>query len=285
MTPSERIKYIIEISKVLGKEDWSVIDLTLKQFQLPWTDQWDGSQTDYVIKMIDDSTDQKILDLSKHLGIAGELESIQLPSFWRANQPRIFISHLSEIKDKAISIKAELEKYSISAFVAHEDIEPTTDWQTEIEIALSTMDVLVALLSPGFNESKWTDQEVGVAIGRAIPIVSIRLGLDPYGFIGKYQGLPGLNKPDTKIAKELTEIFLAKPNITTKITAGIVQKFSNSESFEDAKKNMTFLEMCEHLTSDMTKQLQKAAMENSQIKNSFGVPERLERLIDKISEK
>ena len=284
MTPSERIKYIIEISKVLGKEDWSVIDLTLKHFHLPWTDEWKGSQPDYVINMIDDVTDQKILDLSKHLGIAGELESIESPSFWKANQPRIFISHLSEIKDKAISIKTELGKYSISAFVAHEDIEPTAEWQTEIEIALSTMDALVALLSPGFNESKWTDQEVGVAIGRAVPIVSIRLDLDPYGFIGKYQGLPGSKKSESKIAQELTEIFLKKPNINAKITAGIVQKFSNSDSFEEAKRNMTSLEMCEHLTSDMTKQLQKAAKENNQIIDAFGIPKRLEKLIDKIGD-
>ena len=56
------------------------------------------------------------------------------------------------------------------------------------------MDALIAILTPGFNESKWTDQEIGVAIGRKVPIVPIRIGLDPYGFIGKYQALQGAGR-------------------------------------------------------------------------------------------
>jgi hypothetical protein len=33
------------------------------------------------------------------------------------------------------------------------DIEPTRKWQDEIELALSTADALVAMLTPGFHES------------------------------------------------------------------------------------------------------------------------------------
>jgi len=51
------------------------------------------------------------------------------------------------------------------------------------------MDGMIVILHPGFQESKWTDQEVGVAIGRMVPIIPIKVGLDPYGFIGKYQAL------------------------------------------------------------------------------------------------
>ena len=53
------------------------------------------------------------------------------------------------------------------------------------------MDALAAILTPGFNESKWTDQEVGVAVGRGSLIIPIRKGMNPYGFIGKYQGMQG----------------------------------------------------------------------------------------------
>ena len=40
-----------------------------------------------------------------------------------------------------------------------------------------------------FHESDWTDQEVGFALARRVPIMAVRLGRDPYGFIGRFQGL------------------------------------------------------------------------------------------------
>jgi hypothetical protein len=51
------------------------------------------------------------------------------------------------------------------------------------------MDGFVALMTDKFHESNWTDQEVGYAFARGVPIIAARLGRDPYGFIGKFQGL------------------------------------------------------------------------------------------------
>ena len=51
------------------------------------------------------------------------------------------------------------------------------------------MDAFVALLTEGFHDSLWTDQEVGFALSRGVPILAVRLGKDPYGFIGKFQAL------------------------------------------------------------------------------------------------
>jgi len=282
MTPSERINQIKDISEVLSKEDYSIVNLTLEQFGLP-TQYWeDFDAVPYVVAMLRNVSDESLLELSKHLGTASELESIDPPSFWESNQPRIFISHLSKIKDTTISIKEELEKYSIAAFVAHSDIEPTKEWQSEIEIALSTMDALVALLSPGFKESNWTDQEVGVAIGRAVPIVPVRMDLDPYGFIGKFQGLQGKGKDDQTIAREIVKIFITKPSIEPKITSGIVEKFINSGSYANAKRNMGNLELCRHLTPDMVQKLNEAATKNSQIRDVRAVTIRLRQLIKEI---
>lgn len=110
MTPSERIKYIKQISKLLGKEKWELIDLTLKQFSLPWTNQWDGAnRVDYVMDMIDTASDESLLTLSKHLGIVSEIVSIKIPLFWKPSQPRVFITHLAKIKDKAATLRNNLE--------------------------------------------------------------------------------------------------------------------------------------------------------------------------------
>ena len=93
------------------------------------------------------------------------------------------------MKCDTATLKDALRYYGISAFVAHEDIHPTKEWQDEIENALSTMDGFVALMTSGFHNSDWTDQEVGYALARAVPIIAMRLERDPYGFLGKFQAL------------------------------------------------------------------------------------------------
>jgi hypothetical protein len=105
------------------------------------------------------------------------------------NNFRVFLSHKSEVKKQTPELKEGLRPFGVSCFVAHVDIHPTKLWQDDIESALSSQDAFVALLTDKFHESEWTDQEVGFALARGVPIVAVRLGRDPYGFIGKFQGL------------------------------------------------------------------------------------------------
>jgi hypothetical protein len=102
---------------------------------------------------------------------------------------KLFISHLSNHKKKASDLQKVLKRYGISSFVAHEDIEPSKEWQNEIENALHTMDALTAILMDGFKESNWCDQEIGFALGKGVLIIPIKKDINPYGFIGKYQAI------------------------------------------------------------------------------------------------
>ena len=104
MNPSERIKHIKAIAEELGKEDWALIDFTLRQFNLPWSDAWNGDgAVNYVIDMTGDADSGVLIELGKHLGTVSELESSESPTFWQENEPRIFISHLVAIKGKTVS--------------------------------------------------------------------------------------------------------------------------------------------------------------------------------------
>lgn len=282
MTPSQRITCIREIASALGSEEWGLIDLTLKQFGLPWTDQWQsGDRTAYVIDMVSTAADDKLLDLGKHLGVESELAQVEAPSFWHVQEPRVFIGHVSSFKKGATDFKAGLNLFGINGFVAHEDIEPTKKWQDEIELALSTMDALLALLTPGFCESKWTDQEVGVAVGRRIPVIPIRVGLDPYGLIGKYQAVQGAGRKIPDICDEILTILLQKPGIGARITDALVRQLAASGSWAEAKRNMDYLERCQHLKPEMIKVIEKTMEENSQVREAWGVPERIKTLIKK----
>jgi hypothetical protein len=53
------------------------------------------------------------------------------------------------------------------------------------------MDALLALLTPGFTASIWCNQEVGWALGRECVALSLKLGEDPRGFVGRFQAIPG----------------------------------------------------------------------------------------------
>jgi hypothetical protein len=108
---------------------------------------------------------------------------------WGTGKIRVFLSHKSEYKNETANLKEELSKHNITCFVAHEDVEPTREWQSEIENALFSMDVLVALMTEGFQNSRWTDQEIGIALGRGKRVISVNLGTAPYGFVGKVQAL------------------------------------------------------------------------------------------------
>ena len=97
----------------------------------------------------------------------------------------IFLSHKVEVKEEVQALKEGLEFYGVEAFVAHADIFPGTEWQKEILDALDHMDAFVPILTEGFRDSEWTDQEVGYAIAADVPIIPLRIDLDPYGFHGQ----------------------------------------------------------------------------------------------------
>ena len=121
---------------------------------------------------------------------------------WRPGYFRLFISHLSDFKESASNLKECLLNYGIDGFVAHEDITPSKEWEKEIEAALFSLDALCAIVTPGFDRSRWCDQEVGIALGRKKMVFSIKKGKNPYGFFGKYQALPS-QKNASDMAKEV----------------------------------------------------------------------------------
>jgi hypothetical protein len=123
------------------------------------------------------------------IGATKQASEASIKRLWSENKYRVFLSHKAEVKKETAQVKDRLALFGISCFVAHEDIHPTMEWQDEIENALATMDAFVGLMTDNFHESDWTDQEVGYAFARGIPIVAVRLGRNPYGFIGKFQGL------------------------------------------------------------------------------------------------
>lgn len=284
---SERLRLLDAIRKALSLEEWYVIDTTLKAFGLDTSDTWNGERGAYVLEMASAASDTVLVDLAKYIGFElppriGEAFGEQLigkPEFWRPKMLKVFISHLAAERQFAGELRKELLKFGISSFVAHDDIEPTKEWQVEIERALGTCDALVALLHPGFHCSNWTDQEIGFVMGRRRPTYTVRLGETPYGFIGRVQAFNGLGKTPKRLAAELFDAY-RKNALTNSILAdACVSLFEESDSFQQAKERVALLEQLDVWNDGFSERLLLALQNNNQISGSFGVPGRVKSLV------
>lgn len=180
--------------------------------------------------------------------------SLTSADFWKEGFLKLFVSHLSENKARMSAMKNEFDKWGISAFIAHEDIEPSREWRNEVEAALETMDVMVAVVQPGFRESDWCCQEVGYALGRKVDIIPLRAGMDPFGFFGKYQGIQIKGKTPMKASTDVINSLLKKPKHRTKLLQSIGKAFSSLKS-DDKISNIKLLDSWSVSTDEQIKLL------------------------------
>jgi len=284
LTTSQKIELIKSVANHLDLEDYPVIDLTLSQFGFPVSSTWNGNKYDYLINHVQAGTENQLIDIAQHVGIAlkevGAVATFD-PPFWKKSRLRVFISHLSANKFFAAELQQALDGYGISGFVAHNDIEPTLEWQNEIVAALATCHSLVALLHPNFHSSNWTDQEIGFAMGRGVPVFSIRMGHDPYGFIGKFQGFNGINKTPLLLASELFQTYRDNKQTQDAIAEAVVSMFESSNTFAVAKRLAGLLETLTIWKPDFSTRISSALEHNDQVNGSWGVPDKVAGLIAK----
>lgn len=283
MKRSDRVALIKKLGSRLSDLEWHDLDLTLRQFGLPWTDQWEGGDKyAYCIHHIEDASSEVLGELHEHLfdgkAFAGAvLDEARGP--WADGPFRLFISHLSRDKIFVAEIKQHLAELAIDGFVAHEDIDPTKEWEREIEVALASCDALAALMTPAFHESKWTDQEIGFCVRRRVLIIPVRMGIDPYGFIARYQALQGTGKTTEQLAKGLFDILCEHDLTSTTMSRAIVNQFEESGSFADAKRNAALLRSVRQWTPELLRRVDEAIERNGQIESAWGVPTTVRALI------
>jgi hypothetical protein len=283
LSSSERAILIKGITEMLSLERWACIDSTLGNFLLPTDTEWNGNPTNYVAKMVENASDQVLTDLAEHVGFPfqEEFSEIELPNFWQKRMLKVFVSHLADYRDYAGKLQEALLSLGISCFVAHKDIEPTLVWQDEILAALTTCDALVALLHPNFHASKWTDQEIGFAMGLGVPTFAVRLGEEPYGFISRFQAFSGSGKIPNQMARELFDKYRKNNHTKRRMGGVLVDLFANNTNYAETKERIVFLEELEDWEPSFTKRIRAGEKSNSQIRDAWGVPDRIKSLIAK----
>lgn len=288
MKALEKIKLIDDIGRELqSRMTFSEIDTYLTTYGIPTDHQPSyNSKYVYVKEILPKISDEIVIEIANELNIQHNFQT-KLPNFkdntttfWKTGHFKLFVSHLSRFKKTIGHLKKELEKYGISSFVAHEDIEPTKEWQDEIEKGLFSMDALCAVLMPGFKESNWTDQEIGVAIGRGVLIIPIRRELDPYGFIGKYQGLQAYGKNVDEVAEDIFEVISKNPKTRNKIINYLVDLFLLSNEANEAIERINSLKKINDFPVDKINLLNQRITENKNL-NDKNVLKEFNSLISK----
>jgi hypothetical protein len=278
----DKIKLIDMIASVLQEQmTFSEIDSYFETYKIPTnhTPSYNSKKV-YVKEVLPKIPDDIILKIAEELEIKHSYGQVQIKekfiirensSLWKPGHYKLFLSHLASFKVTISQLKNELEKYGISSFVAHEDIEPAKEWQVEIEKGLFSMDALCAILMPGFNDSKWTDQEIGFAIGRELLIIPVRRDLDPYGFIGKYQGIQAKGKNIGEVAEAIFNIISTHEKTKSLYISNIVDLLLLSNNINDIRNRINSINKIDNFPIEKAKQIHEGITENK----NFNKPETL----------
>jgi TIR domain len=190
-------------------------------------------------------------------------------AFWRPNSVRLFMSHRDTHKKTAHALAELLNEFAISSFVAHDTIEPDSVWQNEIEKALDTMEVMIALISDDFFESAWTNQEIGFALGKGVPVVLVRIGsVDPKGFLHMRQAVKTSASQLPTAIEPILRIIKSRVDMEDRLREEFVSRFIVSENWATSEERFKRMLTLSGYGQLHVNKIIQAFGQNSQLYNS-----------------
>lgn len=200
--------------------------------------------------------------------------------FYTGKTIRIFLSYPSEDGAIAANIKYGLECFGMEVFLAHEDISPSKEWQNEIERTLRSCDVFLPLLTENYEFSPWTDQEAGMAFALGKIIIPLKVKINPYGFIARYQALK--IKPDfvEVSCHEIIKIMECEPELIESLKDCIIRSFVNSSSFVDANYKSKMLAKLGPFNKNQLNEIVRAYLYNTQVSGGYNARTYVKTLFD-----
>jgi hypothetical protein len=271
----DRAGLIKRLARSLSVDSWANMAFTLRQFDVS-TDVIDGWQNyyEFALLALEQARDDQLIELQRH--VLPDDASLALTASlndgpWEAGAFRLFVSHTNANRQRAGGLRRVLGGWGVDAFVAHDTIEPTREWQDVIEAALMTCDALCALVTEDFVQSRWCDQEVGFAVARGILVVPLKVGADPHGFIGKYQALTIQEATSVlDVAGKLFEALAKGPTTALAMAPAIVRRYEKSGSFDNTRAAFALMRAIPGpaWTPAMMEQVERAAAENTQVQHA-----------------
>jgi hypothetical protein len=214
-------------------------------------------ENEYFSKIIFESEDDTDPQCQQAIYLAQKpLPNPESLDIWAKGCIRLFISHRDTHKIEARELADALQSYGISAFVAHETIDALEKWQKVILQGLDSMEIMLAFITDDFHESVWTNQEVGYALARNIPILSLKIDKsDPQGFISDTQALKGDFSNIIASVPAIYKLIAKKLGNQNRLQVGLVDAFVNSPEWSETTKRFNRLEA--HVSKLTEEELEK----------------------------
>lgn len=181
---------------------------------------------------------------------------------------RIFISYSSKEKKLAGAFAKFLAEFNFDVFLAHNDIEPSKEWEEEIVEQLKNSHVFVPIITENFKSSNWADQESGIAFIQGLKIIPINVQLHPYGFLGRYQSLQLKTitiESVQEACNKILEILRLEGKWISIMRRGDISRFINSQNFNSARKNLKNISSFNDLSKEEAYEIINGAVSNDQI--------------------
>jgi hypothetical protein len=177
-----------------------------------------------------------------------------------------FISYQTSDKLIAGKLKEMLSEWGIDAFLAHEDLEVSVEWQTEILTNIKNSSLFICLLSKNYLNSIFCMQESGMAIILDMAIMPLSIDrTTPPGFISKFQ-----SKQITPNSLSIDDILpgIMKWNKEKGINI-IIELIGSSGSFRSAEANFKrILPFLDDLENTQAETLFSKIIGNLQVSNA-----------------
>lgn len=277
MRPGERVRTIESIRDLLTDRTWPATRLVVEGFGFEWRqqDSYESSE-EYLLSVLSKGPDDELRELLIFLrGEDAEPVRPDTEQAWGEKPVRVFLSHVHEHRHLVGGVKRVLaERYAIDAFVAHDDIEPMKKWREVIKSALSTCDLFVAFLHDGFHASQWCDQEAGWALGRNIPILTVRPeGVGRHdGFLEEHQDMAlrsdAAGNLERGVALEIFVAAVSDGRTKDKGADALIEAFVGSWSYDATRYFWNLIERLPTFTSGQLRRLEYAVEVNDQVSSA-----------------
>lgn len=295
MKPGERIPLIkASVDALLDRFDDA--RLVLDQFQLDTSGSYHDSERgrrEYLTDVVKYADDETLSSLHDYL--VGEEQAPNAATRddepWGDQPVRVFLSHKWEDAEWVGSLRDVMARFGMTAFVAHRDITPSRQWREVIKSGLRSCDMFVAVLHPEFHASQWCDQEVGWALGRAIPIATVRRNTEVErghdGFLEEVQDIvldPARGSGEWRVAEELFRAAIRSLKPPELVRRMIAEALVTSPNFDNTRRLWGVISRQEHWERESLDRLKYAVQTNRQVydANVEGtlVPELVDALVE-----
>ena len=211
----------------------------------------------------------------------GEYENQELATYV-GRTVRVFLSYSNaaqEEKEFAGNLKRQLEELGLEVFLAHEDINPSADWQETILNNLKSTDIFMPVMTENFQGSFWTDQESGIAFGDGKFIMPIAVdGKMPYGFLGKIQAYKQDSKLPIDAYKIIEAVIQSNPKFSSPLLDSLIKSFALSNTWESAGNKSALLIKFSAMTAEQVNEIFRSTLQNPQIYQSWTAKQNIEEL-------